>query len=79
MKITNPGDLTPEYRALQFERAPVFTMILHNLHEAGFTVMFQCDDCSDLHLLTDEVAERFLQEAFAAEAATTSPAHGTVQ
>ena len=78
-KIANPGILTPEYRALELERSPVFPMILHNLHEGGFTVMFECDACKRHHLLDDKMAERFMQEAMAIETAMTLPSHETMQ
>jgi hypothetical protein len=78
-KIANPDILTPEYRALVLGRAPVFAMILHNLHEAGFTVMFECEKCKDHHFLDDKMAERFMQEAMAIVDMTTLPAHETMQ
>ena len=78
-KIANLGILSPEYRALELQRTPVFPMILHNLHEAGFTVMFECDACKRHHFLDDKMAERFMQEAMAIVDMTTLPAHETMQ
>ena len=73
MKITNPGDLTPEYRALKFEHTPAFPIILCDLHKAGFAVMFECEECKFLHPLSDKTAERFMQEAIAIATTATVP------
>jgi hypothetical protein len=69
---------SPEYRTLGIESGPVPGALLGTAHRAGLLVIFLCAECSELHNMTDELAERFLKEAmFAAEG--VHPAPGGVQ
>lgn len=65
---------SPEFRCLSLENGPVTQVMLSVAHQAGLRVMFMCVECSELHIMNDAQAERFLKEAeFFAEGVHAAP------
>jgi hypothetical protein len=53
----------PQYRALEIEDSPVPHAILGHCYQAGLSAAFLCCKCSELHVVNNAMAERFLREA----------------
>jgi hypothetical protein len=63
-KVTGSDYLkSPKYLCLAIENGPLPQVMLSVSHQAGLRVMFMCAMCSNLHVMDDAMAERFLQEA----------------
>jgi hypothetical protein len=68
---TEGGDFcSPEYRSLEVEKGPAIAAMLWHLHDTGFRVVYWCEGCENLHLVTDKRAEEAKFAAISGAAGT---------
>jgi hypothetical protein len=66
---------SPEYRCVAIENGPISQLTLAIAHQGGMRAEFLCSDCDRLHVVNDEMAEKFVTEAAASAEANWVGAH----